>query len=249
MRDPVRLFGTLPASVVAATPAFPRGEADGVLLQPFQDFDTCFDLAPGESVLVRGVVLARNADTATDSPLTAENRSWSSMLPIKMRVKSKGLPNEYLIDSDRQIVLPGNVCGELLAPSTWTAERPDDREGMIEASVFVSACPVRCCYPPLPHLTYWRNYPDVGAADALRTFIVPRGARSLAMYKSTFSLPGTTTIEWWIGSAGTGRMIRSEAVASSVNSVTFPVGAANEVRFTPANNAAGVLGLQWEIEA
>lgn len=247
--EPLRFFGLLPQEVVAQTPAFPAGEVDGAPFARWPVGTTKFELCPGDKVLVSGTVLSRFLDADDPTPVNQQNARWTRMLPAKLYVKSVCGPlNGTIIDSDRQIVVSGNACIEVLTPSTWATERPVETENRLEIAVWVTACPVRCCYPPLPHLTYWRRFIAPMTGIELRTFIVPRGARRFTAYKASTSPPGITTIEYWMGAAGTNLLLGSEGVASTVNSTVDPFGAADEIAFSPTNTDVGQLQMRWEVE-
>lgn len=249
----VTLFGNLNAiNVVAQTEAFPRGEVNGAPFRVFWDQTTDFQLCPGEKVLVSATILARPMSSNATPPVMLGNEQWSAMLPIKVAVKScPSPPNRTIMDSDRQILVEGNAGIEVLGPSTWTTQRPATDSAFVEASVHITACPVRCCYPPLPHLTYFRQVEAGGGGTGLaqQTFIRPRGARSLRAFK-TGSLPaGITTLEFWAGSPSLpGVMVGTQTAITAVDSLIENFGAISVIRFTPAATAPGPILMAWEVE-
>jgi hypothetical protein len=236
----VRLFGNAPIEVIGQTRLEPTGEADGAPLAVFAEASSEEKLCPGEAMLVRSVVTMRAL--AVDSPpVSYGNAAGFAALGIKLRVQTcggRGFQNQTLVDVGRQVVVHGNVGIEVLAPSGYVTARPTDIESMFEYWVQVVACPVRCCYPPLPQLTFWRAALE-GADEVERTWVVPRGARRMEVGE----LPaGVVAVD----------LMHQNIVIS-----TLPIlaggfieifGAPDRIIFQPAATAPGNILVKWDIE-
>lgn len=236
----VRLYGNGPIEVIGQTRLHPTGEADGEPLATFEDASSDFELCPGDNVLVRSYVNAR-ALADGSPPVLFRTAEAFAALAIKLRVHTCGgrpVQNHTLVDIGRQIVVPGNAGIEVVAPSGFSTSRPADIENVSEYFVQVIVCPVRCCYPPLPHLTFWRNF--IGEAEeGERTFVVPRGARRMVVCDMPAGITEVTMLHQ-------GNTIGTRPLAAG--DVVEVFGAADEVVFGPGVTGAGDLLVRWEIE-
>lgn len=236
----VRLFGNAPIEVIGQTRDFPTGEADGEPLAEFDGATSSEALGPGQNVLVRSYVNARQLVEEDIAPVLYANASAFAALPIKLRVRScaRGIQNQTLIDVGRQIVMPGNVGVSVVAPSTFVDRRPADIESITEYFVQVVVCPVTCCYPPLPQLTFWRAY-LAGADEDDRTFVVPRGARRMAIGEVP---SGVVEATFWHQNTPISTVLIFQG------DVVELFGAPDAVTFGPGTTAPGNILLRWEIE-
>lgn len=240
----VRLFGNGPIEVIGQTRLFPTGEADGEALVSFAEQSSEFPLCPGDVVLVRSYVNARQLADGSPPVLYGSANAFAA-LPIKLRVKTCGgvggnLQNQTLIDVGRQIVMPGNVGIEVLAPSSFSATRPDDIEDVAEYYVQVVACPVKCCYPPLPHLTFWRAVLEETEEDPdQRTWVVPRGARRMEVGELASGIVAVDMMHQ-------NRVISTQPILSG--DIVEIFGAPDRIVFQPTVESPGSILVKWEIE-
>lgn len=242
----VHLFGNGPAEVIGQTRLEPTGEADGEPLLLMAGDKTGFELCPGDHVLVRTYVNARQL-AAGSPPVTYGTANAFAGLPVKIRVKTCSgvgmggmLQNQTLIDVGRQIVVPANAGIEILAPSTFTTTRPADIEDVAEYFVQVIACPVRCCYPPLPMLTFWRAVLEEVEEDPdSRTWVVPRGARRMRVGELPAGIVAVDMMHQ-------NRIISTEQILAG--DVVELFGAADRVVFQPTSTSPGNFLIVWDIE-
>lgn len=242
----VRIFGNGPLQVIGQTRLEPTGEADGEPLRLMEGATSDFSLCPGESVLVRSFVNARQVEAGSPPVLYGTANAFAA-LPIKLRVKTcsglgvgGNLQNQTLIDVGRQIVVPGNAGVEVLAPSTFSTTRSED-EDIAEYFVQVVVCPVRCCYPPLPHLTFWRitQSEEEEEDPDQRTWVVPRGARRMQVGE----LPaGVVAVDMMHQNL----VISTQAILSGDIIEIF--GAPDRIVFQPTVSAPGNMLVKWEME-
>lgn len=238
----VRLYGNGPVEVIGQTRLVPQGEADGQPLQEFVGDTSDFQMCPGDNVLVRSYVNAV-ALSADSPPVTFGTAAMFAALAIKLRVRScpcagSGPNNQTLIDVGRQIVVPGNAGIEVLAPYTFQTTRPEDIESISEYFVQVVVCPIRCCYPPLPQLTFWRAVLEDAEPDEL-TWVVPRGARRMQVGE----LPaGIVAVDFYHQN----RVISTQAILSGDIIEIF--GAPDRMVLGPVTTAPGNILVKWEIE-
>jgi hypothetical protein len=194
----VRLFGQHPVNSVIATARFPEGEADGVPLElKYRGTSCCPDWRdPGDRVLLRFQLVAFSRLGAAVSPIiltTNSPRAFSAALPVKVAVTTcSGPAGRMLIDSDRQIIVPGpEVAIEVFAPAPWinadaaplTEINTGEGPAAWDVVVWVTACPVKCCESLLPHLTWWTTLTSESTPEE-RSFVRPRGGRRLSILAS-----------------------------------------------------------------
>lgn len=258
------LAGANDLVVFAQTPARPRGEAsiDPATPADLRSFfaDTVrnpcsSDEEPGQRMLVETNVIFRQL-TAPPRPPLDEDRAIGFKHPfVKILVSScnAGMMNRRLIDAGYCMTVPGPVVSlSVLGPASWIDldQRPEtELESAWEVGVYARVCPARCCYPPLPHLTYFRIV-DAGAVDTQRTFVVPAGARRLILGTAP---TGTTTVVFTVGdpttalstTIGTQPMVPSPTFTSPIELSIF--GSPSHIQFTPAPTAPGQYYMRWEI--
>lgn len=163
---------------------------------------------PGEKVLIRGHVnaglqTAAGVFAAADWPLYGDRYrtlpappqndltdipQQSSAMVVKIAVRRARFPGWTLVDADSWVVMdagdlevaiigPGNGgwYGRGGFPETFT---PIPGEILQFIDVRVTACPVRCCYPPPGRMTVW-SAAQTAEAQLLRTHVRPRRATKL----------------------------------------------------------------------
>ncbi len=248
-------------SSICQSPAFPTlGEFSGTEAFIYSDgFEVCnLDPCqqPGDRMVVETNVLVRRF-VAGAPPLVEELSTQSKFAAVKIMVNSCSGDNRRIIDVGYPIVVDGPQARlAVLAPAfagAWDLGRgappPFLFEEAWEVMVYARACPARCCYPPLPQLTHFRQV-DAGLPNTALTFVVPRGAREMILG----SVPaGPTTLQFWTGdpnSATAFQMGQQPIVPSAVFGSPTELsifGSPSHVLFTPAPTAPGFLYFRWTI--
>lgn len=186
------------------SPVWP--ETDGpaptprTVMRSFRRWVGCMPGTPGDKVLISGHLQARNEEIsgtirAADWPLFGSNPSesdtmagdlegQSTAMMFKIAVRRTGFPGWVLIDADSHVVMDAGAELEvhIIGPSQWLLF-PTSAEGgealpWLWTVIRVTACPLRCCWPPPGRLTLF-GLMDPGAEPVDLTVVRPRRATAL----------------------------------------------------------------------
>lgn len=245
------LAGIPPTARMLQSPAFPRGEADGVALRVLASYVGPLG-CPGEKWLISGHLQSRFVAIggAGVAPLPMQvignDEDQSAAFPVKLRIKRCGWPGEVIIDSDRTLVVDGTdeIEIEVIAPSTWllvpstaTVEVPNTFQYV---NLYVTACECECGQPPPSWLTWWANLTDLDAV------VRPRRARRVQISTPN---PGGATFQWWNGNPATTNaqpLGTFQVNGGFVNTDSIP-GAASHLQVTAGAGVATPFMFAWEV--
>lgn len=250
----VRLFGVPPTARLLQSPAFPLGEADGSALLVLGRWDGIVPGCPGEKILISGHVQSGLLELLVGLPIPPAifgdandpvlGEQQSAALPVKLRIYRCQFPGPVMIDSDRSIVFDAGerVRIDVVAPPTWSRNTGGifAGESVVAqfATVTITACPLRCCWPPSARLTYFAALANGDAivrprrAVRFQTSAVPAGPHEWLMYNGD---PGSGA------SVGFGAHVVNGGFVSG----QIEVGAASHLQLIGGGPA--MIGMVWEI--
>jgi hypothetical protein len=230
------------------------GEA--VNMQPLVELDAATGcvggLCPGDMVLVRGHVQARNrvAGVGRERFQSIPGCEGVSAHPrIKLAVRSCGWRGPIIIDSDSAVVVPaGQVDIQVLGPNNWSRGAIDvdvPEQAWTDVSVRVSVCPTTCCS--------WEGvlteYATIDVADPTPLMLVrPRRADALIISAATaVGGPMNATVIWLPDvDAPVTDNLGATTFQSTFPVLYSPVGAAAALTVAPAAGIAR-MSARWRI--
>lgn len=227
---------------------------------------------PGEKILVCGHVQARTevisgSIAAADWPLfgsdpigalagqNSDTEGQSASINAKIAVRRTGQPGWVVINADSWVTMdPGEIEVRILGPGSnlWfggpnpVAVDGDEGTEWQWVVVRVTACPVRCCYPPPGRSTWW-HLSDPGAENEVNTFVRPRRATALRLGGSA---PGGSgfVASYYEGTTTAARYLLTTQTVNGgfINAALDPWGAITTIEISGQQGPIPVVA-DWEI--